>query len=247
MTRDEAPASGRRGTRVAGVVAALRERIEAGEVRPGERLPPESKLAETFSVSRTVIREAIAGLRADGLVEPRQGAGVFVLEPVKAPPRPFEIDDVERLSSILEMLEVRVAVEMEAAALAAVRRSPAQEEAILDAAAAILRLAAEGAATVEADIRFHATIAEATNNPRFRECLDLMGGAMIPRATLRGADAAVGAEGYIARIAAEHDAIADAIGRADPEAAREAMRRHLRGSQQRYRELIRKSAMSSDR
>ena len=62
------------------VVAALRSQVVGGEIMPGQKLPTESQLTETFGVSRTVIREAIASLAADGLVESRQGAGVFVLE-----------------------------------------------------------------------------------------------------------------------------------------------------------------------
>lgn len=74
---------------MAAVVAALREQIVGGRFAVGEKLPSEARLTEAFSVSRTVIREAIATLRADGLVEPRQGAGVFVLAPAEPEVRPF--------------------------------------------------------------------------------------------------------------------------------------------------------------
>ena len=67
------------------VVATLRAQIAGGEIGPGQKLPTEGQLTETFGVSRTVVREAIASLATDGLVESRQGAGVFVLEqPVSA-------------------------------------------------------------------------------------------------------------------------------------------------------------------
>jgi DNA-binding FadR family transcriptional regulator len=62
------------------VVAAIRKQLHAGEILPGHKLPTEGQLTETFGVSRTVIREALAKLAADGLVEARQGAGVFVTE-----------------------------------------------------------------------------------------------------------------------------------------------------------------------
>ena len=129
---------------VAEVVARLREKIEGGEFAVGDRLPSEAQLTEAFSVSRTVVREAIATLRADGLVEPRQGAGVFVLEPAATVLRPFQIVDVDKISSIIEVLELRTALEMEAAALAAARRSPAQEEEIYQAEAEIRALAERG-------------------------------------------------------------------------------------------------------
>src|SRR5690606_14457674 len=62
------------------VVAAIRQQIVSGAFPAGQKLPTESKLTDRFGVSRTVIREAMASLAADGLVEPRQGAGVFVLD-----------------------------------------------------------------------------------------------------------------------------------------------------------------------
>ena len=65
------------------VVAALRQRIIYGNLVPGDKLPTEHKLIEEFGVSRTVIREAISGLKAEGLLSSRQGAGVFILPPKK--------------------------------------------------------------------------------------------------------------------------------------------------------------------
>jgi DNA-binding FadR family transcriptional regulator len=227
---------------VAEVVAELRARIANGDVQVGERLPSEAQLTEAFSVSRTVIREAIATLRADGLVEPRQGAGVFVLEPAETAQRPFQIVDVDKISSIIEMLELRTAVEMEAAALAAARRSPAQEEEIYEAEAEIRALARKGLATTEADFRFHRAIAVAANNPRFAEFLDVLGQSVIPRSALQTSGGQRSPDGYISLISGEHRAIADAIAAGDSDAARDAMRQHLKGSQQRYRNMLRASS-----
>lgn len=111
----------------------LRGQIAKGRYKTGERLPSEAQLTQEFGVSRTVVREAIASLRSDGLVEPRQGAGVFVLEPAPVERRPFHNVDLARVSSLIEMLELRTAVEGDAAGLAALRRSPAQEEKIIEA------------------------------------------------------------------------------------------------------------------
>ncbi|MGI3168793.1 FadR/GntR family transcriptional regulator [Pseudooceanicola sp. C21-150M6] len=224
---------------VAEVVQELRDKIEGGVFVVGDRLPTEAQLTERFSVSRTVVREAIATLRADGLVEPRQGSGVFVLEPAEQVQRPFQIVDFDKISSIIEMLELRAAVEMEAAALAAARRSPAQEEEIYEAEKTIRALANRGETTSEADLQFHRAIARATNNPRFTEFLDLMGQSVIPRSALQASGAGRSSDAYIALISAEHRAIADAIAAGDAQAARDAMRKHLRGSQQRYRGLLR--------
>ncbi|WP_375264094.1 FadR/GntR family transcriptional regulator [Palleronia sp.] len=224
---------------VADVMQALGAEIAEGTFPPGSKLPSEARLTERFGVSRTVVREAIAGLRADGLVAPRQGAGVFVLEQPEEPQRPFHIIDYERISSVIEMLELRVSVEMEAAALAAQRRSPQQEEAIFDAAAELRRCAAQDQPTKEADLTFHLAVADATNNPRFREFLEVLGLSMIPRAALSLTER-TGAPDYIERIAAEHERIADAISAGNSAAARDAMQDHLRNSMSRYRDLIRR-------
>jgi len=224
---------------VATVADRLRKSIVDGDLKPGDKLPSEVALTREHSVSRTVIREAISSLRADGLVEPRHGVGVFILGG-QAPISAFQVE-TSRISSIIEMLELRCAIEAEAAALAAARRSPAQEEAIHECFDDLTRLMADGLATAEADLAFHLAIADATNNPRFREFLEMLGQNLIPRASLQiGPQEATPAE-YLGQIQAEHRRIADAIAAGDEEAARHAMRVHLNGSQQRYRSLIRRS------
>tara|TARA_R110002020_G_scaffold70506_11_gene182929 strand:+ start:5290 stop:6096 length:807 start_codon:yes stop_codon:yes gene_type:complete len=236
------PAPRPRRNLVAEVADGLRAQITEGRFAVGDRLPSEAQLTDAFSVSRTVVREAIAALRADGLVEPRQGAGVFVLEPVAAAQKPFQIVDLDKISSIIEMLELRTAVEMEAAALAAARRSPAQEEEIYEAESEIRALAEAGHATTEADFRFHLAIARAANNPRFAEFLSVLGATVIPRSALQSVGRQRSSDSYIALISGEHRAIADAIAAGDPDTARDAMRHHLKGSQQRYRNLLRDSS-----
>lgn len=226
---------------VAHVVDALRQQIQDGTFKVGDKLPTEARMTSDFSVSRTVIREAIATLRADGIVDPRQGSGVYVLEPAANPLRPFQVIDPEKISAVIEVLELRTAVETEAAALAATRRSPSQEEDIFLAEAEIRRLAALNKPTTDADFTFHQAIASATNNPRFTEFLNVLGPTAIPRLALRNEQAAHTPESNLSLIASEHRAIADAIANADPEAARTRMRQHLAGSQQRYRQLLRDS------
>lgn len=223
---------------VATVADRLRASIVDGTLKPGDKLPSEVALTREHSVSRTVIREAISSLRADGLVEPRHGVGVFILGG-QAPVSAFQVETA-RISSIIEMLELRGAIEAEAAALAAARRSPAQEEAIHECYDDLSGLIAEGRATAEADFAFHMVIADATNNPRFREFLEMLGQNLIPRSLLQSGQQEATPPEYLEQIQAEHRRIADAIAARDEEAARHAMRVHLNGSQQRYRSLIRR-------
>jgi len=243
----EAPGSGDRqpGRKnlVGRVSHQLRQAILAGDFNPGDKLPSEAGLTERYDVSRTVIREAIASLRADGLVEARHGVGVFVLtnQPSNQPGSTMGLQpaDASRISSVIEMLELRTAVEIEAAGLAAVRRSPAQVEAIFERYEDLGNLIAAGKPTTQADFAFHQAIATATNNPRFREFFDLMGKAVIPRTALQEGRMETTAAGYLQQIQAEHKQLAEAILARDEEGARDAVRTHLKGSLQRYRNLIR--------
>lgn len=232
------PTGRQRGSLVKQVSDDLRGEIMSGSFNIGDKLPSQSQLTERFSVSRTVIREAIASLQADGLVEAQQGAGVFVVGRTTNSPFFFQNLDHKRISSLLEMLELRAAVEIEAAGLAALRRSPAQEEAIFEAHRTVAGLISRHERSIEADFAFHQAVAGATNNPRFQEFLALLGQSAIPRSALQsGGDEAVRAN-YLERIVDEHRDIAHAISKGDETAAREAMRQHLKGSQQRYRALI---------
>jgi len=220
----------------------LRRQIQGGDYKAGDRLPSESRLTQDFGVSRTVIREAIAALRADGIVEPKQGAGVFVLPAVETTPQ-FRDVDTARVSSIIEILELRTALEGDAAALAALRHSPAQEEEIIEAFQRLTDLARDDLPTAEADFAFHMAIAQATNNPRFSEMLNLIGIAMIPRRVLSREGEAATPPDYTKVLEQEHGAILAAIQNADPDEARRAMRTHLKNSQSRYREQLRLARM----
>ena len=238
MSKKIEPSPRTTGNLVVRVSGELREAIQSGTFKPGMKLPSEAKLTESMGVSRTVIREAIAALRADGLVEARQGAGVFVLETQPQEMLPFQNLNYERISSVIELLELRTGVEIEAAGLAAIRRSPQQEENIIICHRQVLACLEAGQSTAEADFALHIAIADASNNPRFREFLTMIGSGVIPRAALQpGNDASSG--NYIAHLHKEHERIIEAIATGDEDGAREAMRSHLKGSQMRYRAILR--------
>jgi len=93
------------------VAGALLEKIDQGAFAPGARLPSESVLAAEFGVSRTVLREAISRLKHEGVVEGRQGSGLFVTEHAKVRPLRIEMASVESLESTLQIIELRRAIE----------------------------------------------------------------------------------------------------------------------------------------
>jgi GntR family transcriptional regulator, transcriptional repressor for pyruvate dehydrogenase complex len=225
------------------VIGTLRKRISTGEYRAGTKLPTESQMTTIFGVSRTVVREAIAALSADGLVQPRQGAGVFVVGNAASPFTSIGADTSNKISVALNVLEVRMGIEIESAGLAAMRRSNSQDAAIQEAWNEFERLMKLGIPTGKTDFAFHRAIAAATNNPFYIEVLDGLGSRTIPCdvASPWGTESVLTFE-YQAGLQREHLAILKAISAQDAEAAREAMRQHLSLSQQRYRQRLREQS-----
>ncbi|APG94825.1 FadR/GntR family transcriptional regulator [Sinorhizobium americanum] len=218
------------------VIDELRRQIEAGRLKEGDQLPTEPQLEASFGVSRTVVREAIADLRAAGYVRPIQGKGVFVSDP-KASQR-FALSPVEirSIPETLELLEFRLACESEAAAIAAYRRTAEQEAAIGAANRKMAQLIVEGKPTVEADFEFHMAIAAATNNRFYLDVMRQFGPRAIPRSQFTTLPEAADRD-YLLGVQAEHVEILAAIADQDPERARQAMRKHIIASQRRYRRL----------
>ena len=220
------------------VVSALRDQILGGQILPGRKLPTEGQMTETFGVSRTVIREAMASLAADGLVESRQGAGVFVLEHPALAFGSFK-QDIGKVSQAINVLEVRMGIEIESAGLAAQRHNAAQEARIQEAFFEFERLLNLGEPTGKADFAFHREIASATNNPFYVEIIDALGDRTIPcdRNSPWYSVEVLSIE-YLTGLQREHLLILKAISASDPDAARAAMRAHLLAAQHRYRQRL---------
>jgi DNA-binding FadR family transcriptional regulator len=217
------------------VVNYVTEQIASNVLKPGDKLPTESQLMVTLSVSRTVIREAISRLQAGKVIETRHGIGSFVLEP----PREklgIEMVPATTLQDVLSVLELRISLETECAGLAAQRAQPediARMRAALDAIEATRR---NGRDSVEADLQFHISLARATGNRYFVDILTQIGSALIPRKRLDSAGIAhADPDAYLTLVNLEHESILEAITRRDAEGARAAMRMHLSNSRERLR------------
>jgi GntR family transcriptional repressor for pyruvate dehydrogenase complex len=224
------------------LVEAVTERIQSGQYRKGDQLPTERDLIEEFGVSRTVVREAIANLKASGLVSTHQGKGAFVLDEAV---RAFRIaeENLSVVEEVLEALELRIAIESEAAALAARRRTPEDVARIAEAAEAMDRAIAAGEPTVDRDIAFHRAIAQATGNRHFLGLFNYLGEVLVPRARVptHQFDATT-LHDYLRRISGEHHQIVAAIADGDSDAARAALRMHLGGSRDRQAQVARARA-----
>ncbi len=201
--------------------------ICAGRMRRGEKLPTEHFLASALGVSRSVVREAIAHLCSEGLVETRQGVGAFVTEPGSDAIR-IGRDDLADRESFRDLFELRVMLEVEAAGLAALRRT-ADDLARLDAALADMMGAEKWTEQgIAADLAFHRIVAAATGNDYF----PLFVGFIAERisVTINAARAAAVLEEIVEVTIAEHVAVRDAIASRDRKAAMDAMKRHLTGA-----------------
>ncbi|WP_295856213.1 FadR/GntR family transcriptional regulator [uncultured Xylophilus sp.] len=221
-----------------GLVEDIGTRIAGGVLQAGDRLPTESAIMQTYGVSRTVVREALSRLQAAGLVETRHGIGTFVLPPSAPTGGIFRLHPADISGSIdaIAVLELRISLETEAAALAAQRRSPAQLAAMRDALEQFRRQVEQGGDTVAPDFRFHCEIADATGNRYFSDILDHLGKALIPRTRIVATHVAWEDQSlYLQRVHREHEDIVDAIERSDADAARAAMRVHLNNSRERLK------------
>ena len=220
------------------VLSRLSADIRGGRLAPGARLPTEQALTATMRVSRTVVREAVAALRADGLVVTRRGSGAYVADNPTASPFRIAPPQLGRLSGVLDVMELRLAVEVEAAGFAAERAGRRQVAAVRTALRNIDRALKSGQGAVAEDFAFHRAIAEATGNAQFPRFLAFLGSHVIPRQSVRLAvDTPAERRAYLERIQQEHHRIVDGIAAGDPVAARGAMRDHLSRSLERYRKL----------
>lgn len=207
----------------------LREEIASGRLQPGERLPTEQMMSQTYGVSRPVVREAVGRLKHDGLVTSRQGAGAFVADASAASSFRIDIADFSDKEEIGAIVELLMAVEATATALAAERRSN-EELGRIRAQLEAMQLAIDrGEPGVDEDMAFHRAIAESTGNPFFRDLSQFLDRRV--HQFIRTARSNTARHGGLAQtVQREHEAIYAAIEKQDAPAARLAAEEHLRNA-----------------
>lgn len=200
-------------------------RIVSGELPSGERLPSESVLADTFGVSRPVIREALARLRADGVIVSRHGSGSYVQ---RKPAVDFlRLAPMGGVADVLRAYEYRVALEGEAAWLAAERRTETDLRALAAALKDMHTALEQGKVGAEADLRFHRAVAAATKNQLFEFSMEALSAYIAEGVALtRKLSLKVG-RARLELVQSEHEAIYQAVRRRDSDGARLAMRTHI--------------------
>lgn len=208
------------------LASLLMQRIESGELAPEAKLPTEQKLSEQFGVSRTVVREAVSRLKSIGMLTSRQGAGVFVSPRHQARALAFDPTVLASMDAVLQVVEVRRGLEAEVAAVAAQRITPEKSKLIANALEKLERCNGRDLEGVEADLAFHRCITRATDNPHFERILGFLEQYQREAMRVTRTNEAMDDE-YMVQVTYEHRAIAEAVMRGDPAAAREAAMRHM--------------------
>lgn len=213
------------------VVEALVPMIVSGELAPGSLLPTEPEMSARFGVSRPVVREALRVLGAKGLIDVRHGSGTRVT----APDRWDTLDPLvlrtlrkrgDTASVLHDLLEARSIIECEVAALAAERADESVNAALGEALVTMRSALDDPPRYVSGDTAFHLTLLRAARNRVLERMTQPMHELLSYAQTLTDA-----IPGVLERALAEHEAIALAVARRDPAAAREAMREHLAHTQ----------------
>ncbi|WP_336321097.1 FadR/GntR family transcriptional regulator [Streptomyces lavendofoliae] len=208
------------------VVDQLRAQLTHGEWAVGDRIPTEHELAGRLGVGRNTVREAVRVLVHAGLLESRQGNGTFV----RSTADPAAVLRTVRAAGALDVLELRIALETEAARLAAARRDTHD---LLRLRAALATLRAEGDRDADADLAFHRAVVEATHNAAFTEVYRFFSVQVHESLVESLGDHAMPAIDLDA-----HEALVEAVEAGDPEAAGDAVRELLRAPMEAVRAIV---------
>ncbi|WP_025809886.1 FadR/GntR family transcriptional regulator [Pseudomonas chlororaphis] len=213
------------------VANTIRHEIDSGRQPPQSRLPTEFELAERLNVSRSVIREAVSQLKADGVLVSRRGAGSFVSD--KPTGTVFRLPEIRgRRSDLEQLFEMRLWVEVQSASIAAVRRSAGDLERMSNALDAMDNASLDLAKSAAADVAFHRAIAAACKNEYFLAFLDFLG-QQLAEARREAWENSARMIGGSEPAQAEHLALFKAITQGDPEAAARTAAAHLEASARR--------------
>lgn len=201
------------------LAAILVRRVESGEFKVGDILPPEKIFAETYQVSRTVVREALARLKYEGIIISRRGSGSVVVGTM--PQKGFNL---EGTSDVVSFFEFRLLLDSEAAAMAAVRHTKEQIVRLKEYLDQLAIADEEQSNNADPDYRFHYLIAEASDNEYIKAATQQLSTRMWSHI-------------YTAKrfphgqqVHVEHTQVYKAIAARDPAAARAASVTHLVGS-----------------
>ena len=162
--------------RVVDSLRAINGYIARSSLKPGDRLPTERQFMDALAVGRSTVREVIGKLQAQGVVETRKGSGTYLLRSLSADAIhiPLTIDTSLLRDRLLQTLEVRRGLEVEASALCALRATPSDIAIIGEKLNEMERVHHIKGTAGREDLAFHLAIYDATHNPLFRQLLEQM-------------------------------------------------------------------------
>lgn len=216
------------------IVEQFKKSIERGELKPGDRIPSERELALELSVSRSAVREAISVMEAARLIRIMPGVGMF-LEEDPNKDLLIRLNEIIQGSntSLVQLLEVRQAIESQAAYLAAMRRTET-DLAKLEQNFDLLRQSVEhNVVAAEEDFQFHLSVVEAAYNPMLMETLKVFSDQW-RSGLLKSRSQSIMIPGQSRVVLEEHRKILQAIADKDPIGARQAMWQHIYNVRSRY-------------
>ena len=213
------------------------EFIVSQNFEPGTKLPTEAELTRRLGVGRSTVREAVRRLVTRNILEVKQGSGIFVSQKRGIPEDPLGISLMgDQLQAALELSDIRLMLEPEFAALAAMRATPEQIQELEKRCTRVEEQIAAGINYREADIEFHHYIAGCSGNHVMENIVPVISSSV--RISIQKTDDAF--RDYTAR---EHRQILDAIKRHDPLGARFSMAAHLNTSREFFARRIMKKTM----
>jgi GntR family transcriptional regulator, transcriptional repressor for pyruvate dehydrogenase complex len=213
------------------VASSISREIAQGRLKPGAQLPTEQALSQTFGVSRNVVREAIARLRSEGRVWSRQGRGAFVSEASHSTVLTIDYDESRGADAFRDLFELRGILEVQAAGLAASRRTADDLASLREAHEAMVAAPYGSIVWLKADLGVHRAIAAATCNGYMVQFIGFVSERV--RESILASGNQHKSDEMAKATLSEHERILGAIEAGDGAAAQEAMRVHLLGAAER--------------
>jgi len=216
------------------ITANLLDYLLTSDLRPGDRLPSERNLAEATGIPRSAIREALKAIGFLGLIDVRPGSGTFLRSTESALlPKVIEWGLLLGARSTDDILEARAEIEVSVARLAATRRSEADAAELRRLIEAMRHAVSDSEAFRAADVGFHLALARASGNVVLADMLSNMQ-SLLQMWSTRTLEGTEDFTDYLE----EHSDVFDAVEAQDPDAAAEAMRRHMNLALARIRSVM---------
>lgn len=208
------------------IITAMENYIQVEDISPGDKLPSENELSAIFQVSKTAVREAMSVLQANGIIEKRSGAGIFLKDIGGEGIGARVTNHLLNRKELYEILEFRRGIETEAVALAAERATEEDVRLILQAHDKLKEAHSNGELGLEEDYMFHYSIILASHNSIYKEVFDIVAEKFEEGMRLSKMQSST-VPGRFEAAVREHDKIIEALRNKDSKAAADAMRMHL--------------------